>query len=194
MCVIFISMSLKKNDEEVIASFKAGDEQAFKELIQRYTSALFNFSARLVGKNEAPDIVQDIFIKVWKNIRRFDASKASFKTWIFTIAKNTTTDFLRKKRDYLFSDMENPEEEDQFYQKIPDEEILPDESLEKLEDKEMLESVLAELRPAYREILLLHYREDMTFNEISEVLKKPLNTVKSQHRRALLELKKIINE
>jgi RNA polymerase sigma-70 factor (ECF subfamily) len=187
-------MSLEKNDEQVIMSFKNGDREAFKELINRYTSSMFNFSARLAGRNEAPDIVQEIFIKVWKNISRFDSKKASFKTWIFTIAKNTATDFLRKKKDYVFSDMEGAEDEDPFYQKIPDEKILPDESFQKLEDKKMLETTLEKLRPSYREILVLHYQEEMTFDEISKILKKPLNTVKSQHRRAIIELQKIIND
>ena len=91
-----------KTDEEIILLYKNGDQEAFKELINRYVSPLYNFTARLTNRSDASDIVQEIFIKAWKNIEHFNPSKASFKTWIFTIAKNTTTDFLRKKRVYYF--------------------------------------------------------------------------------------------
>jgi RNA polymerase sigma-70 factor (ECF subfamily) len=183
-----------ESDEEIILLYKNGDEEAFKELINRYTAPLYNFTARLSNKNDASDIVQETFIKVWKNIKRFDSKKASFKTWIFTVAKNTTTDFLRKKKSLLFTDMEKDNDEDinSFAENIPDESLLPDLVLQKLEDKQLLNKTLEKLRLGYREVLILHYQEDMTFEEIGEILNKPLNTVKSQHRRALIELRKLI--
>ena len=88
-------MPSEKTDEEIIVLYKDNEQEALKILINRYTSALYNFVARLTNRNEAGDIVQEVFIKTWKNIHHFDPKKASFKTWIFTIAKNTTTDFLR---------------------------------------------------------------------------------------------------
>jgi RNA polymerase sigma-70 factor (ECF subfamily) len=189
------------SDEEIILLYKNGEKEAFKKLINRYTAPLYNFAARLAGRNDAPDITQEIFIKVWKNLSRFDENKASFKTWIFTIAKNATTDFLRKKKSLLFSDLNNPSRSDlddnSFEENIPDEDLLPDEILQKMEEKtadeKFLNDLLAKLRPIYQEILALHYQEEMTFEEIGKVLGKPLNTVKSSHRRALLELRKIIN-
>jgi len=87
-----------KTDEEIILLYKNGDGEALKTIIDRYTPPIYNFVARLANKNDAPDIVQEVFIKIWKNIHHFDQSKASFKTWIFTIARNTATDFLRKKK------------------------------------------------------------------------------------------------
>lgn len=189
-------------DKEIIFLYKNGNEEVFKNLINKYVSPLYNFTARMTNQNDASDIVQEIFIKIWKNINRFDERKASLKTWIFTIARNTTTDFLRKKRNLLFSDMparhggekdNNNEDNNSFAENIPDEQILPDVALEKLQDKEFLNDVLNKLEPSYREVLLLHYQEEMTFNEISEILNKPLNTVKSQHRRAIMELRKELN-
>src|SRR5258708_7014412 len=180
-----------KSDEEIVQIYKEGNKEAFKELIDRYSSHLYNFSARLAGKNNASDIVQETFIKVWGNMERFDPKKASFKTWIFTIAKNSITDFLRKKKVVLFSDMGSGED-DSFLGNIPDENPLPDKMLEKLEDKEFLNKILEKLRYDYREILLLHYQEDMTFEEIGKVLNQPPNTVKSKHYRAIQELRKLI--
>ena len=82
-----------EKDEEIILSYKAGNKEAFKILIERYTTPLYNFIARIGGRNDTSDIVQETFIKIWKNLNRFDEDKASFKTWIFTIARNTATDF-----------------------------------------------------------------------------------------------------
>jgi RNA polymerase sigma-70 factor, ECF subfamily len=191
-----------EKDEKIITLYKNGKEEAFKDLINQYTSPLYNFTARLTDRNNAPDIVQETFIKVWKNLRHFDSSKASFKTWIFAIAKNTATDFLRKKKSLLFSDIParnafsiadaGGEKDEDFSLNIPDENLLPDEALQKLQDSNLLNKILEKLPVSYRVILILHYQEDMTFDEIGKVLGKPLNTVKSQHRRAIIELRKML--
>jgi RNA polymerase sigma-70 factor (ECF subfamily) len=188
-------MSFSETDEEIVTLYKKGNQEAFKSLINRYISPLYNFTAYITNKNDASDIVQETFIKVWKNINRFDYQKASFKTWIFAIARNTAIDFSRKKKILLFGDINNNNEENSssFEENIPDENILPAEALQKLEDKEFLKNVLNKLNPSYKEILVLHYQEEMTFDEIGKILGKPLNTVKSQHRRAIIELRKIIN-
>ena len=187
------SMLDSKSDEEVLIFHKDNKQEALKIIVSRYTSPLYNFTARLANKNDAPDIVQEVFIKIWKNIDNFDQSKASFKTWIFTIAKNTTTDYLRKKRSLLFSDVSTDEENiNSFAENIESEELLPDEVIEKLEDAEVLNKTLEKLRLDYREVLILHYQEEMTFEEIGKILDKPLNTIKSQHRRALIELRRIL--
>ncbi|MBY0376498.1 RNA polymerase sigma factor [Patescibacteria group bacterium] len=188
-------MPPEERDESIILAIKNGDEASFKILIDKYTPSIFNFANRFVGRDRATDVTQEIFIKVWKNISKFDDTKASFKTWLFTIAKNTTTDFLRKRKEYVFSDIDGSgqTEEENFSEKIPDEALLPDEAMSKIQNKEFLEKIIEELRPSYREILMLHYQEEMTFDEIGKVLGKPLNTVKSQHQRAILELRKIIS-
>lgn len=188
-------------DEEIIILYKNGDKEVFKELVDRYTSSLFNFTVRLTDKENAPDIVQDIFIKIWKNINGFDVSKSSFKTWLFTVAKNTIIDFWRKSKNFLgekkflsFSDLENGIDDYSFSENIKDEALLPNEILEKFEDSNLLNSFLDKLSENYKTILILHYQEEMTFDEIGKVLGKPLNTVKSYHRRAIVELRKYFKD
>ena len=196
MCYIFImaEFEISETDEDIILAYNNGDREAFKKLIDRYASPLYNFTARLSNKSDASDIVQESFIKAWKNISHFDPGRASFKTWIFTIAKNATTDFLRRKKSILFSDIKAGDEDDvnSFAENIPDKDLLPDESMQKLEDSKFLNTMLEKLPRDYREVLVLHYQEEMTFAEIGKVLRKPLNTVKSQHRRAVIELRKMI--
>ncbi len=185
-------MHSEETDEQIIILFKTGNEEVFKILIDRYTPILYNFVARLTDKDNASDILQETFIKVWKNLKKFDEEKASFKTWIFTIAKNTTTDFLRKKKSLIFSDFGKDEEENSFENNIPDEDLLPDEILQRTQDFELLNKTLEKLTINYRTILILHYQEDMTFKEIGEILDKPLNTIKNQHYRAIFELRKML--
>ncbi|MGH7249402.1 MAG: RNA polymerase sigma factor [Minisyncoccia bacterium] len=187
-------MTFNESDEEIIASYVAGEQEKFKELIERYAPILYNFVARMTNKSDASDILQEVFIKTWKNIKTFDSSKASFKTWIFSIAKNATTDFLRKRKTPVFSGMakDTGKEENYFAENISDEDLLPDEALGRLEDEKHLNLLLSRLNPNYLEVLLLHYQEEMTFEEIGKILGKSLNTVKSQHRRALLELRKML--
>lgn len=182
-------MSFSKTDEEIINEYKEGNKEVFKLLIDRYTPPLFNFASRLIGKTDTADVIQEVFIKVWKKINKFDQGKSSFKTWIFTITKNAVIDFLRKKKSITFSALENQEEELSFSENIPALEILPDEALQKMQDKEYLNALLEKIVPEYRTVLILHYQEEMTFEEIGKILNKPLNTVKSYHYRAIKKLR-----
>lgn len=181
---------MNSSDEDLIKEYLSGNQDSFKILIERYTTPLYNFIVRFVGVDNAPDVIQDVFIKSWKNINKFDILKSHFKTWIFTIARNTTTDYLRKKKMQTFSSLDS--DEDSFENNIKDETILPDEELSKIEDKEFLNKTLEKISPKYKEVLILYYQEEMTFVEIGRVLSKPTNTVKSYHHRAILELRKLI--
>lgn len=175
-----------EEDYSLIKKYIEGDQDSFKMLIDKHTPSIYNFTSRFVGIDQAKDTTQEIFIKVWKNLKNFDGSKAQFKTWLFTIARNTVTDYLRKKKSISFSGLG---EDNLIEETIEDEAPLPDEVFQKLQDKEMLIKVLEEIPPLYKEVLILHYQEDMTFKEIGEVLNKPLNTVKSYHFRAISLLK-----
>ena len=193
-------MDTEKTDEEIITSYKEGNKEIFKDLIDRYTSPLFNFTVHLTDTENAPDIVQDVFIKIWKNINSFDITKSSFKTWVFTIAKNSIIDFWRKSRNkegkkkiLSFSDLENIDDDYSFSENIKDETPLPDKILEKLENSTLLNEAIDKITENNKTILILHYQEEMTFDEIGKILNKPLNTVKSHHRRAIIELRKLLD-
>lgn len=175
-------------DEKLVKTYLDGNDWALIELIEKYTPQIYNFARRFVGINEAEDVTQEIFVKIWKNLKKFNKHKSSFKTWAFTITRNTVIDFMRKRKDVLFSSLNN--EEGNFEDTIEDEVILPDEVLQKLQDEKLLNSLLEKLPEQYQTVLILYYQEEMTFDEIGKVLGKPMNTVKSHHRRALLQLKK----
>ena len=184
-------MPIEMDDKKIIENFLAGDEQAFSVLVKKYLDNLYNFVMIFMGERmAAEDVVQETFVKAWKNMKSFDKSK-NFKTWLFTIGKNTAMDFLKKKKAMPFSFFENDEGISPF-ENIVDENELIDQVLAEDEDGEKLWKALKKIKDKYRLILELCYREDMTLAEISEVLEIPYNTLKSQHGRALLALKKAL--
>ncbi len=182
-------------DQKLIYNYlKKGDEKSLEILIRRYLKPIYGFAYRYVGNAQgAEDITQDVFVKVWKNLKKFDQDR-NFKAWIFTIAKNTSLDFLKKKKAMQFSDLENESGENALVEKFIDSSPLPDEFLEQKGIREIFIKAVGKLFSKYRKVLLLRHEENMTFREIAETLGEPLNTVKSRHRRAVILLKKLLGE
>ena len=181
-----------EKDEELVIHYLRGEHDALELLLRRYLGSIYAYAFRLVqDTTHAEDIAQDTFVKVWQKMHTFRPD-ASFKTWIFTIAHHTALDFFRKKKHIPLSYFENNEGQNVLLETVPDDELLPDALFGKGEDDAMLESLLSTLEPGARAVLTLHYVEGLTFDEIGKVLHKPLNTVKSQHRRALLKLRDLL--
>lgn len=181
-------------DNDLVHAHLQGDRTALNTLLSRYTGPLYRFVLRVCGDSaNAEDIVQETCVKAWRKLSSFQLDR-SFKTWIFTIARNTTFDYLKKKKAIPFSSMnEQSILEEAFEDQIEDDRPLPPELLERADRAQLLEVALKDLPERSRAVLLLHEGEDMTFQEIAETVKEPLNTVKSRYRRALLTLRSSIN-
>jgi RNA polymerase sigma-70 factor (ECF subfamily) len=176
-------------DEELVAEYLGGDSQAFTSIVNRFMKPVYNFVYRLCGnEKDAEEIVQESFVKLWKNIKKFRRGE-KFKTWFYTIARNTAIDYLRKKKHIVFSAFDNEDGGNVLEDTLVSEEPGAIELFESSENKIFLEGLLEGLPTHYREVLFLYYNEDLNLEEISQVLNKPLNTVKSQHRRALMHLR-----
>ena len=94
---------MNRSDEQLVWDYLKSDEKSLELLIRRYLKPIYSFVYRYVGKaHDADDVTQDVFVKVWRNLKKFDREK-SFKTWIFAIAKNTAFDHLKKKKAIPFS-------------------------------------------------------------------------------------------
>jgi len=180
-------LQMDKKDENLIEDYLGGDDLSLKLIIDKYTQPIYSYISRLAGKDSAEDLTQDVFIKVWKNLKNFDTKKASFKTWIYNIARNTTIDYLRKKKSISFSSLY--EEDKDLVENIPDDLTNQENIFIKNEDVNFLKEAISLLPAHYKEILVLYYENEMTFKEIGGLLDKPLNTVKSYHRRAIIKLK-----
>jgi RNA polymerase sigma-70 factor (ECF subfamily) len=185
----------EKTDWELVEAFLAGNEDSFAVLVERHISMTYKFTYRYLGNaDDTNDVVQEVFIKAWKYLKRFDVDR-NFKTWLLTIAKNTALDFIKKKKPLLFSKIEEGDGDlDAFLAPYLESADLPDEMLSKKDTREHLESVLNELAPSYRTVLTLRYNEHLKFREIAEVLQEPIDTVKSKHRRGLILLRKALGD
>ena len=183
---------MEEDDKKLVENYISGEEGSFEKLVARYLKPIYNFVYRLSGNpEEAKDITQDVFLRVWKNIGKYDPKNA-WSTWIYSIARNATIDYLRKKKALIFSDLDNDEMDESFANSIPDKMPLPDEIFEQKEIEQRIEDALQKISFNYRTVVILHWKEGMTFEEVAKVLGKPMNTVKSQYRRALVLLRDLL--
>jgi len=156
-----------------------------------------------VGRQDAEDVTQEVFVKVWRNLKKFDQQK-SFKTWIFSIAKNASLDYLKKKKAIPFSEFsarggsafggENVAGENMLAETLADPAPLPQELLERAGIAQVLNKTMEKLSPKYRMVLFLRYNDHFTFREIAETLGESINTVKSRNRRALIKIRKLLSK
>ncbi|OGZ83786.1 MAG: hypothetical protein A2416_00195 [Candidatus Staskawiczbacteria bacterium RIFOXYC1_FULL_37_52] len=156
-------------------------------LIKKYLKYIYNFVYKNVGDQaSAEDITQEVFIKVWKNIRKFDQNK-NFKPWIFQIAKNTSVDFLRKKKTIPFSRFENEKGRNPFIENIVSK---PLNLLENFGDKRTLAIAMHGLTGEEQKLINLRHNGGMSFKEIAETFQESINTIKSRYRRIIIDLRK----
>ncbi|MEQ1500041.1 MAG: RNA polymerase sigma factor [Parcubacteria group bacterium] len=182
-----------QSDEQLILDYLDGGEESLAVLVDRHISAVYNFAFSLTNDaHMAEDVAQESFIKAWKNIRRFIPTK-NFQTWLFAIARNTAIDKLRQKQEIVFSKFEDANGENALIATTPDDSLSPVELLENAENIIFAQQLLEQIDPLYRDVLILRYQNEMTFEEIGKILKRPLHTVKSQHRRALISLRRTID-
>lgn len=180
-------------DEQLVEEYLKGDEKLLEILIKRYLGPIYIFICRYTGETkDAEDVTQEVFVRVWKNIRRFDQNK-SFKTWLFSIAKNAAIDSLKKKKAVAFSEFESEDGNNAVLDALVDPAPLPSEIFNRPDLGAALASALEELSPKYRTVLFLRYNDHFNFREIAESLGEPIHTIKSRHRRALIMLKKILS-
>lgn len=174
-------------DQELVAACLDGIEGAFDVLVRRHASAVFRFVCRLVGDAaEAEDLTQEVFLRVWRNLKRFDAAK-SFKAWLFRIARNAAYDALRKRKNIRLDPLDG--EDGSFADAVADESPLPDEAVWTTEIQEGLNRAIESLAPKAKSVVILHGIEGLTFQEVADVVDEPLNTVKSRYLRALKTLR-----
>jgi len=171
-------------DEELVKEVQKGDDQAFEHIVQRYQGKLFAYIMRLMNhRDEAHDITQDVFLKAYKYIQRFDTER-KFSSWVYRIAHNETVNWLKKKTrakvESLDSHVENGFQ------------LADATNTEKAYIREEEGSVVREaiesLPEKYKEVMELRYLKQQSYEEISKKLDKPINTVGTLINRAKKKL------
>lgn len=171
---------VKKRIKQVIK----GDQDAFGEIVEIYKNSVYQICYRMLGnRHEAEDMAQEAFIRAYVNINSFNQN-LKFSTWLFRIATNLCIDRIRKKKPDYYLDAEVSGTEGlTMYSQIPSNTPLPEAELESMELQEMVQKEILKLPEKYRSPIVLKYMEDLSLNEISEILDLPLGTVKTRIHR-----------
>lgn len=176
------------SDEAIVASIQAGQSEAFGELITRYEDKLRRYGTRYLPRPETvTDCVQDTFIKAYTNIQSFDTTQR-FSPWIYRIAHNTFVNELRRSERYRFPFLGI--ETDTFFAMVPSTETADGDTLSR-ERVEAMGHLLQHLTPKYREIIILFYYQELSYEEISDILHIPITTVGVRLNRARTQLKQL---
>jgi RNA polymerase sigma-70 factor (ECF subfamily) len=171
-------------DERLVELALDGDEEAFGLLVRRYQRRLTAFLSQLVGDLElARELSQEAFVRAWSALSRFDP-RYRFSTWLFRIAHNLGIDQLRRRRLKTVSLYRTDAEGDEVEVIVPDAKKDPLGHLENHALASELRQVIDELRPEYRELVLLRHFAGLSYQEIADFKEMPLGTVKNKLFRA----------
>jgi len=179
-------------DEQLIKEFQDNDTiEAYELLVKRFKDPLMNYVFRFVGnKDVASDIVQDTMIKFYLNKDSYK-SFAKFSTWIYTIAGNLARNELkRRKRRVIFS--LNNHDDDQELQVEDKSFVAPDRATDNSISREMVEKALKKVKPVYREVVVLRDVQGLSYEEVAEITKLSIGTVKSRINRGRKQLQKLL--
>ena len=183
------------DDSEVVGVFLTGEERAFQELVERYQTRLLNFVYRTIGDREkAEDLVQEVFIRVYRHLHRFDRTK-KFSTWIYTIASNLAKNELRNRSRnplVLFQTIRKNWQDDDRPLQFEDTTARPDDLYRKRHLRELVEESVARLPEHHRQVFVLRELEGKSYEEIAEITSCNLGTVKSRLNRARTSFAAII--
>jgi RNA polymerase sigma-70 factor (ECF subfamily) len=187
------------SDPAVVEQARKGSEAAYRELLTRYERPVFSLIFRMVRDREtAEDLAQETFIKVLNNLDRY-SPEFKFSSWLFKIANNLTIDHLRRRRVDTISIEGAPDAVTAESAKATSISVVSanESPLEELESRELgtaIERAIGKLRPEYRACIMLRHVEDKSYEEIAEIVKLPLGTVKTYIHRARHELRAALGD
>ena len=180
-------------DELLIRRAQRGDADAFEQLLLEHQKNVYNLCYRMAGNpDDAMDLSQETFLRAWRCLDQYQFASA-FSTWLYRLCSNICIDFLRKRRRQQTVPLtfEDADGEEQTYA-VPDVQPLPEEQVELKLTRETLAAAMAQLLPEHRAVLQLRVVNEMSYEQIADVLDIQIGTVKSRLSRARNQLKKIL--
>jgi len=180
-----------EQEQELLDRCLAGEDSAWEALLKAHSRKIYNLCYRFTGRvEEAEDVTQEVFIKVFQTLKSYHAAQGSFGTWLNRVARNHLVDHYRRARkDRVTSSLEDelPEAEQQ-----PSPHMEATGQVESRERREVLQQGLDKLSPDLREAVILRDLHDLDYEEIAQVLSVPQGTVKSRINRGRLELGRVL--
>jgi len=181
-------------ERELLDRARAGDENAFAQLVRDNEKKIYHLALRMTGNPEdAMDLSQEAFLNAWRGLKFFKGDSA-FSTWLYRLASNACIDFLRRERRRQDVTVPMPEREEGERVELPDPGPGPEEALERQERRRALEEGMAQLSDKHRQVLLLRESGGLSYQEIAQTLDMEVGTVKSSIARARMALRKILLE
>lgn len=183
---------------QLVRRCKAGDAVAWEELVRSHSKRIYNICYRFTGsRDEADDVTQDVFIRMYRTLDSYDPEKAAFMTWVATLTRNMLVDHFRKgKYDRITDSIEATTTEDEegptLSDQIADTAAPPDAGLASRETRDQVHQALQKLSPDLREAVILRDLQDMDYKDIAAALKVPEGTVKSRINRGRTELARLL--
>jgi RNA polymerase sigma-70 factor (ECF subfamily) len=175
---------LHMSDEDVVSLVQKGDTEAFGIIMGRYNEKLSRYGKKFLSyADNIQDIVQDVFVKAYMHINSFNTAM-KFSSWIYRIAHNAFVNALRQKQKSLVLDFDF----DIFLSHHVHEEVDREKEYEKM--KNMIDAGLEQLKTKYKEVIILHYLEELSYKEISDILHVPVGTVGIRVLRGKEQLRK----
>ena len=175
-----------KTDKDIILKILNGKNDYFSVLMEKYHNEIFKYVYNILGNYETTeDLLQEIFLKTYKNLKKYNSSKASFRTWLYRIATNHTLNFLNSK-DYKNNHVNSIYEESSLGSKGNiEEDIVKEEQINQV--KKVIEKLL---KPKHQEIMYLHYFSGLTVKEIGESTSIPEKTIYKAIKTSIEKIKK----
>lgn len=173
-------------DEELVARLGSGDENALRVLYRRYASLVFTVAARVVDSSAGEEVVQDVFMTLWRKHEQFDPARGTLKSWLCQVARHAALNVLRRQGRTA------RETSDDEASEIADESLQPDEALWLAHRQSVLRAAVSSLPEREREALSLAYFEELTHEQIAAALRIPLGTTKTRIRLAMRRLAPVI--
>lgn len=182
-------------EQELVARAKAGDDEAFAQLMRDNEKRIYNLTLRMTGNPEdAMDLAQEAFLNAWRGLKFFKGDSA-FSTWVYRLASNACIDFLRRQKRRQDISVPMPTYEDDDSQPdIPDDRFQPEQELERRELRQAVLQGLEQLSHEHRQVLVMREINGLSYQEIADVLDLEAGTVKSRIARARISLRKILLE
>ncbi|GIP19166.1 ECF RNA polymerase sigma factor SigW [Paenibacillus montaniterrae] len=168
-----------------------GDQAAFAELVELYQEKLYHMAYRMLNnRQEAEDVVQETFLRVFNNLERYNDSM-KFSTWIYRIATNLCIDRLRKRKPIYSLDAESTEYEGlDGYSMIPSDDRTPESELLLSETQRIIHQAIDTLPPKYKTVMILRYIHELSLQEVGDILDMPVTTIKTRVHRGREFLRK----
>ena len=190
-----MNRELKEKDFELIREAKSGNAKAYDQLINKYRAAVYNLVMRMVrNQHEAEDLMQEAFIKVYNSLNSFNEEYA-FSTWLFKIASNNCIDYFRKRKLQTLSlDKPIQYKDSEMQHEYPDPDLDAENTIIAKERSKIIQEAINSLPKKYYVAIDLRHREEKSYEEIAELLKLPLGTVKARIFRAREMLNKILKD